>query len=281
MKQIKKFFFTIVFIVIATNVLTSCSNSDDHSYMRKKYDINSFPVVESVDAIQLDVTETEAIYQDFWLVNNNKGNGNNRTGAEIIDQLDFLFDFVIQNNGELNICIEFDFKHEKLVSADTIESIRESIENGVNIWKEGLHGYNGWYFNENIPVGIAAISKSDKTLLNSHLDKITGQESCLSNEGDFKVKFSDYDIGSRGFGGNWGMQLRWYVFRSELASGVFHITYHELGHVIGLPDLYTYPSELEGHALTDVKSIMANNNYKEVQHLDYSMVRAVWERRVN
>lgn len=268
-------------LVIAFTFIVGCSSGSKGNSTKSNSSVQTntptYQVVSDVDALQLKISETEHAYQDFWLVDNNKGNGNNRTGTEIIDQLDFLFDFVRNNNGKLNICIEFDFKKEKVVTADKIEAIRETIQNGVNTWKEGLNGYNGWAFNEDIPVTVSAISKSSKTTINAHDDLLTGRSVCNKSDGDFKVKFSDYNIGSRGFGGNWGMQMRWYVFNSELASGVFHITYHELGHVMGLPDVYSYPKQLDHtHHLDEVKSIMANNDYKEVQQMDHSMLRKVW-----
>ena len=257
----------------------SSSNTQSSKTVLIHPDIQNLEVNVTDPEIKLVLSETEKAYQEYWLNNNNKS-----PGIQLLKRHDWLFDSVVKNNGTINICVEFDFKQNKVISDTMMNNIKISIEGGINEWKKGLHGYKNWAFEDDVKVSISEVVKSKATQLEGeYADKLLHSDSCeqiLYANYDFKVKFSDYNIGSRGYAGNWGLQLRWYVFLQELESQEFFITYHELGHVMGLPDVYTYPNTVESkYYLSDVKSIMANNGDRIIQDLDWAMLRSYYDTR--
>lgn len=244
---------------------------------------------EEIDySIELNTTDAEIEYLNYWMAEQ----------EEFVSSLKWLPHY-IHEQGELGICLRFEFENEQTVDGDMIESLRNKIEERVWEWQRGLIGEANWIHDTVTPVRLFGIAVTPQvTLFNAPEVPVYENENAeCPNECfrftfkyeeaptyaecehpsmshfDFNIWYSDFSFGAAGHGGDWGTRLDWELMLDEVYDDTPTVTDHELGHVAGLPDVYNYPYTLNGFDRPD--AIMSTN--EDFQPFDYLMLRKVWE----
>ena len=244
---------------------------------------------EEIDySIDLNPTDAEIEYLNHWLDEQ----------EEFVASLKWLPHY-IHEQGELGICLRFEFENEQTVDGDMIEDLRNKIEERVWEWQRGLIGEENWIHDTVTPVRLFGIGVTPQvTLFNAPDVPVYENESAeCPNECfrftfkydeaptyadcehpslshfDFNIWYSDFPFGAAGHGGDWGTRLDWELMLEEVYDDTPTVTDHELGHVAGLPDVYNYPFTLNGFDRPD--AIMSTD--ETLQPFDYLMLRKVWE----
>ena len=239
-------------------------------------------------AIDFDLSEADMAYLNSWM----------EQQEDFVASLKWLPHF-IHEQGELGICLRLEFEGEQAVDGALVEAIRAKIEERVWQWQRGLVGEEHWVRNERTPVRLFGVAATPQAQLTEMPDvpvyindaaecpfdcfrfNLRDQEAPLFEDCthptmshfDFQIWYSDFSFGAAGHGGDWGTRLDWNLFLQELTSDTPTVTDHELGHVAGLPDLYTFPLTLDGHERPS--AIMATDG--AIRDFDYVMLRKVWE----
>lgn len=242
------------------------------------------------DAMGLDL-ETSAAdqhYLDLWM----------EQDQGFVSSLRWLPHFIYEQ-GYVSICIRLEMREAIQLDGGDIEGIRRMIEDGVHTWQRGLVGYGTWPDIPLAEVKLFGVAHTDVVELMNPPDVplyVNAEAKCPDecsrfhhrdeadpdyadcprqdvDHFDFTSWYSDFDFGAAGHGGDWGTRLSWAVYQDEVETGQRRVTYHELGHVAGLPDMYLYPDRDEGHRRP--RAIMATDG--NIRVFDYIMLRQLWD----
>jgi len=242
---------------------------------------------EPLHPIEVAVTPADEHYLSLWI---------DREG-DFAASLRWLPHFIYEQE-YVSICIRLDMRAPRQFSAADIEEIRQLIEDGVHVWQRGLVGEPNWPDFPLVPVHLFGVAHTESvTLLDDldvpifvndeakcpdecsrfhHRDQDTPDYSDCPRQDldhfDFTSWYSDFDFGAAGHGGDWGTRLAWNVFQDELRTGQRRVSYHEIGHVAGLPDMYTYPFRDNDHRRP--RAIMATSD--RMESFDYLLIRQLW-----
>lgn len=279
-----------IFFIVSL-LLAGCTDADKIEDETIDSDTPQDIPVEEDDGlpIEFEPTEAEVEYLSYWL----------EQDQDFVASLKWLPHF-IHEQGELGICMKFDFENEQTVDGDLVESIRSKVEERIWEWQKGLVGQPNWIRDSRTPVYVFGIgvtpSVQQQNLPEDILvyenesadcpavcsrftykhDTAPTYDECehpTMSHFDFAIWYSDYSFGAAGHGGDWGTRLDWLLFLDELSSSVLRVTDHELGHVAGLPDIYTYPLTVNGYDVPDTLMGYVDT----IQNFDYLMIRKVWE----
>ena len=244
--------------------------------------------VEIAQHIDITPTDAETRYLNHWMDEQENFVARHRWLPHFIHE-----------QGELGICMRFEFDSERTVDGELVESIRRKIEDRVWEFQKGLIGEPNWTRTEKTPVKLFGIGITPQVNLVDAPDVPVYENAaaeCPSDcfrftyknqaeplfencdhpsmwHFDFNIWYSDFSFGAAGHGGDWGTRLDWNQFMSELNDSTPRVTDHELGHVAGMPDVYNYPMTLDGHWRPS--ALMAHSS--SMKDLDILMLRKVWE----
>lgn len=246
-----------------------------------------------IPAMKLPSSEADKNYLNHWL--------NDAKGREWLSTIGFMLP-IINDSGELNVCIRLDLRGQVTVNQDQIERIINQNLIGYNSWLRFVAGYEGFnrketkinvfglaltpsvvlsgvnpsyvqYKNENaecpatcsrfVQKGNTALDFSQCPQKNKFFDMVLW----FSDHGDFAP-----ELPILGHSGDWGARLSWQAAKAfklnQLEPGnAFHI-----GMTFGLDGVFSFPEVLAGHKRPE--SVMAAANAPA--NFDGLMLREAW-----